>query len=85
MMVVDISSSGSFGTEKYQKREIGAEIASVLGFSAIKNNDKVGLVLFSDDIVNIFLLKKVNHIFCELLENFYMQNLMGKALQLVRL
>ena len=39
MMVVDISSSGSFGTENYQKREIGAEIASVLGFSAIKNNN----------------------------------------------
>ena len=58
MMVVDISSSGSFGTENYQKREIGAEIASVLGFSAIKNNDKVGLVLFSDDIVKYIPPKK---------------------------
>ena len=58
MMVVDISSSGKFGTEKYQKREIGAEIASVLGFSAIKNNDKVGLVLFSDDIVKYIPPKK---------------------------
>ena len=45
MLLVDISSSGSFGTENYQKREIGAEIASVLGFSAIKNNDKVGFCL----------------------------------------
>ena len=58
MMVVDISSSGSFGTENYQKREIGAEIASVLGFSAIKNNDKVGLVLFSDTIVKYIPPKK---------------------------
>ena len=78
MMVVDISSSGSFGTEKYQKREIGAEIASVLGFSAIKNNDKVGLVLFSDDIVKYIPPKKANHIFYELLESFYMQNLMER-------
>ena len=84
MMVVDISSSGSFGTEKYQKREIGAEIASVLGFSAIKNNDKVGLVLFSDDIVKYIPPKKANHIFYELLESFYMQSLMVKALQLVK-
>ncbi len=58
MMVVDISSSGSFGTENYQKREIGAEIASVLGFSAIKNNDKVGLVLFSDTVVKYIPPKK---------------------------
>ena len=58
MLIVDISSSGSFGTENYQKREIGAEIASVLGFSAIKNNDKVGLVLFSDDIVKYIPPKK---------------------------
>ena len=58
MMIVDISSSGSFGSEKYQKREIGAEIASVLGFSAIKNNDKVGLVLFSDDVIKYIPPKK---------------------------
>ena len=58
MMVVDISASGLFGTENYQKREIGVEIASVLGFSAIKNNDKVGLVLFSDNIVKYIPPKK---------------------------
>ena len=50
MMVVDISSSG-YLEQKNIKKEIGAEIASVLGFSTIKNNDKVGLVLFSDDII----------------------------------
>ena len=69
MMVVDISSSGHLELKNI-KKEIGAEIASVLGFSAIKNNDKVGLVLFSDDIVNIFLQKRANHIFYELLESF---------------
>ena len=54
MMVVDISSSGSFGTENYQKREIGAEIASVLGFSAIKNNDFINkLKKHGIDIISI--------------------------------
>ena len=58
ILVVDISSSGSFGSEYYQKKGISAEIASVLGFSAIKNNDKVGLILFSNDIVKYIPPKK---------------------------
>ncbi|MEC9376797.1 MAG: DUF58 domain-containing protein [Candidatus Neomarinimicrobiota bacterium] len=49
-LLVDVSASGEFGSVKQLKRDMGAEIAAVLGFSAIKNNDKVGLVLFSDDI-----------------------------------
>ena len=57
-LLVDISSSGSFGSENYLKKTVGAEIASVLGFSAIKNNDKVGLILFSDDIVKYIPPKK---------------------------
>ena len=58
ILVVDISSSGSFGSKYYQKKGISAEIASVLGFSAIKNNDKVGLILFSNDIVKYIPPKK---------------------------
>jgi len=50
MFLVDVSSSGSFGTAKQFKREIAAELAAVLAFSAIKNNDKVGLIIFSDKI-----------------------------------
>ena len=57
-LLVDISSSGSFGSENYLKKTVGAEIASVLGFSAIKNNDKVGLILFSNDIVKYISPKK---------------------------
>ena len=57
-LLVDISSSGFFGSENYLKKTIGAEIASVLGFSAIKNNDKVGLILFSSDIVKYLPPKK---------------------------
>jgi uncharacterized protein (DUF58 family) len=50
MLVVDVSGSGLFGSREQSKRELAAEIASVLAFSAIRNNDKVGLVLFSDTI-----------------------------------
>ncbi len=48
MLVVDVSGSGLFGSREQSKRELAAEIASVLAFSAIRNNDKVGLILFSD-------------------------------------
>ena len=57
-LLVDISSSGAFGSKNYLKKTVGAEIASVLGFSAIKNNDKVGLILFSDDIIKYIPPKK---------------------------
>ena len=57
-LLVDISASGEFGSHQQLKREFGAEIAAVLGFSAIKNNDKVGLVLFSDDVEKYVVPKK---------------------------
>jgi uncharacterized protein (DUF58 family) len=50
MLVVDVSGSGLFGSRDQSKRELAAEIASVLAFSAIRNNDKVGLLLFTDDV-----------------------------------
>ncbi|MGA2685466.1 MAG: DUF58 domain-containing protein [Verrucomicrobiota bacterium] len=50
MLVVDVSGSGLFGSREQSKRELAAEIASVLAFSAIRNNDKVGLILFSDEV-----------------------------------
>ena len=50
LLLIDVSSSGVFGSKSALKIDLGIEIASVLGFSAIKNNDKVGLVLFSDDV-----------------------------------
>jgi uncharacterized protein (DUF58 family) len=50
MLIVDVSGSGLFGSRGQSKRELAAEIASVLAFSAIRNNDKVGLVLFSDEV-----------------------------------
>ncbi|HMO63924.1 MAG TPA: DUF58 domain-containing protein, partial [Verrucomicrobiota bacterium] len=50
VLLVDLSGSGLFGSCDYTKRELAAEIASVLAFSAIRNNDKVGLLLFTDHV-----------------------------------
>ncbi|GAB4169033.1 MAG: DUF58 domain-containing protein [Terrimicrobiaceae bacterium] len=50
MIVLDVSGSGVFGSVDLSKREMAVEVAAVLAFSAIHNNDKVGLLLFSDRI-----------------------------------
>lgn len=50
MLLVDVSGSGDFGTRDRLKSEIAVEICALLAFSAIKNNDKVGLIIFSDRI-----------------------------------
>lgn len=50
LLMVDVSASGDFGSGAQSKRELAAEIASVLAFSAVKNSDKVGLLLFSDRV-----------------------------------
>ncbi|MGD0536346.1 MAG: DUF58 domain-containing protein [Verrucomicrobiota bacterium] len=50
VLVVDLSGSGLFGSGEQSKRELAAEIASVLAFSAIRNNDKVGLILFTEGV-----------------------------------
>jgi len=64
MLVVDISASGMFGSVDNLKREISAEIAALLAFSAVKNNDKVGLILFSDKIEKFIPPKKGrSHVF----------------------
>ena len=48
--LVDMSASGSFGTAEKSKNEIAAELCGILAFSAIKNNDKVGLIIFADEV-----------------------------------
>ena len=58
MLLVDISSSMSFGTKRDTKHDIATELAAVLAFSAIQNNDKVGLILFSDHIEKYIPPKK---------------------------
>ena len=58
MLMVDVSASGNFGSTTQSKREMAAEFASVLAFSAIRNSDKVGLILFSDQIEQYIPPKK---------------------------
>lgn len=50
LLLVDVSGSNDFGSTTQSKRELAAEIGSVLAFSAIRNNDKVGVILFTDRI-----------------------------------
>ncbi len=50
LLLVDVSASGNFGSGKQSQRQMAAELASILAFSATRNNDKVGLILFSDQI-----------------------------------
>lgn len=72
MLVIDISQSSYFGTQKQMKNELITEIAAVLSFSAITNNDKVGVILFSDKIEKFIPPKKgrshILRIISELLE-----------------
>ncbi len=58
MLLVDVSSSGNFGTHERMKGEIAIEICALLAFSAIKNNDKVGLIIFTDKIEKFIPPKK---------------------------
>jgi uncharacterized protein (DUF58 family) len=58
ILIVDVSSSGDFGTVNQMKGEIAAEICALLAFSAIKNNDKVGLVVFTDEVEKYVAPKK---------------------------
>ena len=58
MLVVDVSASGQFGSVRQTKNELAAELAAVLAFSAIRNNDKVGLIMFTDQIEKYVAPKK---------------------------
>lgn len=71
MLLVDVSGSRNFGTQSQMKRDMMAEIAATLAFSTIENNDKVGVIFFSDKIEKFIPAKKgkthVLHIIRELL------------------
>jgi uncharacterized protein (DUF58 family) len=58
LLLVDMSASGRFGSRVQEKRELAAEIAAVLAFSAIRNNDRVGLVIFTDEVEHFVPPKK---------------------------
>ncbi|MBM3859107.1 MAG: DUF58 domain-containing protein [Verrucomicrobia bacterium] len=58
VLIVDVSASGQFGSVQQTKNELAAELAAVLAFSAIRNNDKVGLIMFTDQIEKFVAPKK---------------------------
>ena len=58
MLVVDASGSGDFGTVEQMKGEIAVEICALLAFSAIQNNDRVGLIIFTDEVETYIPPKK---------------------------
>ncbi|MGD9209742.1 MAG: DUF58 domain-containing protein [Desulfobacteraceae bacterium] len=58
MLLVDLSASGRFGTDQSTKQETAAEVAAVLAFNAIRNNDKVGAILFTDQVEKYIPPKK---------------------------
>ena len=63
MLMIDVSASGFYGTGVLLKSDIMIELASILSFSAIKNNDKVDFYYFQIELKNISLPKKVNLMF----------------------
>ncbi len=72
MLLVDLSDSKEFGTQKQLKRELITELSAVLSFSAIQNNDKIGVIFFSDKIEKYIPPKKgrkhILHIIRELID-----------------
>ena len=78
MLAVDISGSGDVGSRNMIKGEIIAMLAAVLGFSAVKNNDQVGLVLFSDRIEHFVPPKKGRAHVLRLLRDMLMFSAVGR-------
>ncbi len=58
MLLVDVSASGEFGTQKQLKQELITELCAVLAFSSIQNNDKIGVIFFTDKIEKFIPPKK---------------------------
>jgi len=58
MLLIDVSASGNFGTQEQFKKELATELAAILAFSAIKNNDKVGVIFFTDKVEQFIPPKK---------------------------
>lgn len=58
MLLVDVSASGEFGTQKQLKQELITELCAVLAFSSIQNNDKIGIIFFTDKIEKFIPPKK---------------------------
>ncbi len=74
ILLIDASASGNFGTINRMKGELAVELCAVLAFSAIRNNDKIGLVIFTDEVERYIPPKKGrNHVLRVIREMLYFQ------------
>lgn len=80
MLLVDVSASSTFGTQNYFKGEVIAHLAALLSFSAVKNNDPIGLILFSDQVEHFVPPKKGRgHVYRILRDLYYYKPRSGKT------
>lgn len=79
MLVVDISASKWFGSENQSKRDLTIEMCAVLAFSAIQNGDKVGLLLFSDEVEKVVMPRKGKQHVLRLIRELYTVEPKGKG------
>ncbi|MBI59968.1 DUF58 domain-containing protein [bacterium] len=82
ILMVDISGSGIFGSEQRTKLNFSAEIAAILGFSAIQNSDKVGLLLFSDHVEAFIPPKKGKNHMLRILRDIFSHKPVNKKTNL---
>jgi len=74
ILLIDASASGNFGTVNQMKGELAVELCAVLAFSAIRNNDKIGLITFTDDVEKYIPPKKgKNHVLRVIRELLYFE------------
>ncbi|MCH8494977.1 MAG: DUF58 domain-containing protein [Balneolales bacterium] len=78
MLLVDVSPSNYFGSEGQRKIDLATELAAVLAFSAIKNNDKVGMILFTDVVELVILPRKGRTHVLRLIRELYSFKATGK-------
>jgi len=71
MLMVDISGSEDFGSQEKMKRDVAAEVCAVMAFSAVQNNDKVGLLLFTDQVEKFVPPKKGRRHVLRLIRDLY--------------
>jgi uncharacterized protein (DUF58 family) len=75
ILLIDASASGNFGTVNQMKGELAVELCAVLAFSAIRNNDKIGLIIFTDDVEQYIPPKKgKNHVLRVIRELLYFES-----------
>lgn len=83
MLCVDLSKSGLFGSQNQRKLDLITELCAVLAFSAVKNNDKIGLILFSDSIQKVVLPRKGKTHVLRMIRDLYTTQPSGSSTNLV--